>query len=101
MLEMTKTAIDLINHLAPGEAGLRVFTSGGERDAEGLQVEITDAPKAEDQVVEAGGAHVFLEPQAADTLDDKVLDAVQDERGVRFAVTPQQPAGPAPGEAGS
>lgn len=101
MLEMTKTAIDVINHVAPGEAGLRVFTSGGERDAAALHVEIADAPKAEDQVVEADGAHVFLEPRAADTLEDKVLDAVQDERGVHFAVTPQHPAGSAPGEAGS
>ena len=100
MLEVTKTAIDLINHLAPGEAGLRVSTPGGDRDAGALQVEIADAPMAEDQVVEADGAHVFLEPQAAEELDDKVLDAAQDERGVHFAVIPQQP-GPAPGEAGS
>jgi iron-sulfur cluster assembly protein len=99
VLEMTQTAIDVIKHIAPGEAGLRVYTSGGDRDVEALQVEIADEPRADDQVVEAGGAHVFLEPRAADTLDDKVLDAVQDEGGVRFAVTPQHP-GSAPGEAG-
>jgi Fe-S cluster assembly iron-binding protein IscA len=98
---MTQTAINVIKHLAPGDGGLRVFTSGGDRDAQGLQVEIADEPEADDQVVEAGGAHVFLEPQAADTLDDKVLDAMQDDRGVRFAVTDQQPPGSAPGEAGS
>ncbi|HEX5782219.1 MAG TPA: hypothetical protein VFX80_09860 [Solirubrobacteraceae bacterium] len=100
MLEVTQTAIDVIKHIAPGDAGLRVYTAGGDRDARGLQIEIADQPRADDQVVEADGAHVFLEPAAADSLDDKVLDAVQDTRGVHFAVTPQH-AGPAPGEAGS
>lgn len=98
---MTQTAIDVIKHIAPGDAGLRVYSSGGEPDMQALQVEIAETPKADDQVVEAGGAQVFLEPRAADTLDDKVLDAVQDERGVRFAVTDQRPPGFAPGEAGS
>ncbi len=101
MLEMTQTAIDVINHIAPGDAGLRVYVSGGQPDVRALQVEIAEEPKADDQVVEAGGAQVFLESRAADTLDDKVLDAVQDERGVRFAVTQQHPPGSAPGEAGS
>jgi iron-sulfur cluster assembly protein len=101
VLSMTQTAIDVIKHIAPGDAGLRVYMSGGAPDIQALQVEIAEAPKTDDQVVEAGGAHVFLEPLAADTLDDKVLDAVQDEGGVRFAVTEQNAPGSAPGEAGS
>lgn len=99
MLEMTQTAIDVIKHIAPGDAGLRVYTAGAP-DSQALQLEIVESPKAEDQVVEAGGAQVFLEPRAADTLDDKVLDAVQDERGVHFAVVHQNLPGSAPGEAG-
>lgn len=98
---MTQTAIDVIKHIAPGDAGLRVYTSGGAQDIQGLHVEIAEAPNADDQILEAGGAHVFLEPHAADALDDKVLDAVQDDRGVHFAVTQQNPPGSAPGEAGS
>jgi iron-sulfur cluster assembly protein len=98
---MTQTAIDVINRIAPGDAGLRVYLSGGAPDIQSLQVEIAEAPQGDDQVVEADGAHVFLEPQAADTLDDKVLDAVQDERGVHFSVIQQHPPGSAPGEAGS
>jgi len=97
---MTQTAIDVIKHVAPGDAGLRVYASGGASDIQALQVEIVEEPKADDQVVEAGGAQVFLEPRAAGTLEDKVLDAVQDERGVRFSVTDQHPRGSAPGEAG-
>jgi len=101
VLEMTQTAIDVIKHIAPGDAGLRVFLSDGARDIQSLQVEIAEAPQADDQVLEADGAHVFLEPEAADTLDDMVLDASRYESGVRFAVTHQRPPGFAPGEAGS
>jgi iron-sulfur cluster assembly protein len=101
VLAMTQTAIDVINHIAPGDAGLRVYTSGGAPDIQGLQIEVAEAPNTDDQVLEAGGAQVFLEPGAADALDDKVLDAVRDEDGVRFAVTQQDPPGSAPGEAGS
>jgi Fe-S cluster assembly iron-binding protein IscA len=97
---MTQTAIDVIKHLAPGDAGLRVYTAGAP-DSEALQVEIAETPRADDHVVEASGAQVFLDPRAADTLDDKVLDAVQDERGVHFAVVHQNAPGSAPGEAGS
>lgn len=86
MLEITQRAADAINQIAPGESGLRVFISGGAPDIQSLQVEIAAAPQPEDQVVETEGAQVFLEPQAAETLDDKVLDAMQDERGVRFAI---------------
>jgi iron-sulfur cluster assembly protein len=100
VLEVTQTAIDAIKHITPADSGLRIYLSGGAPDINALQVEIAEAPKAGDQVVEAEGAQVFLEPQAADTLDDMVLDVMQDARGVRFAVTQQDPPGSAPGEAG-
>jgi iron-sulfur cluster assembly protein len=88
VLEITQRAAEAINQLAPGESGLRVFISGAP-DIQSLQVEIAAAPQPADQVVETEGAQVFLEPQAAETLDDKVLDATQDERGVRFAIAHQ------------
>jgi hypothetical protein len=41
-------------------------------------------------VVEDHGARVFLDRGAADTLDDKVLDAAIDQQGgVEFTVIPQ------------
>jgi Fe-S cluster assembly iron-binding protein IscA len=89
VLEITQRAADAINQIAPGKSGLRVFISGGAPDIQSLQVEIAAAPQPEDQVLETEGAQVFLEPQAAVTLDDKVLDAMQDERGVRFAIAHQ------------
>jgi Fe-S cluster assembly iron-binding protein IscA len=90
VLAITQRAADAINHVAPGDFGLRVFLSGGASDIQSLQVEIAAAPQPEDQVLETEGAQVFLEPQAAATLDDMVLDATQDESGVRFAVAHQR-----------
>jgi iron-sulfur cluster assembly protein len=90
VLEITQRAIDAIKQITPGDAGLRVFLPGGAPDIQSLQVEIAPAPRPEDQVLETEGAQVFLEPKAADTLDDMVLDATHDEDGVRFAVTHQR-----------
>ena len=50
-------------------------------------------PGDTDQVIEAAGARVFLEPNAAAYLDDKVLDAQVDEQGkARFTLGTQGPA---------
>jgi hypothetical protein len=46
-------------------------------------------PAEDDQVVEESGAQVFLEPHAAEALDDKVLDAEIERGEVRFAVGEQ------------
>lgn len=96
MLAMTQSAVNAIKHIAPGGAGLRVFASGRDPEIDSLQIEIAEQPQSRDRVLEAGGAQVFLEPQAAETLDDMVLDATHDERGVRFAITRrlQQPCDP-------
>jgi iron-sulfur cluster assembly protein len=59
----------------PGDAGLRI------------------AAKEVDGDEEQEGAHIFLEPIAAEALSDKVLDASVEDGGVRFTLTPQ-PGGP-------
>ena len=105
MLVLTETAAEVVKSVtsAPQSsqtAGLRISSSGlrisssvaepGEASA--LQVEAVPAPDAGDQVLEAAGAHVFVAPQAAGFLDDKVLDAEVDEAGnVRFSLAEQQP----------
>jgi iron-sulfur cluster assembly protein len=91
MLAVTESAIDAIRQLAPGEAGVRVFTSElpGGPGQETLQVEVAQEPSAEDQVLDVEGAHVFLEPTAATLLEDKVLDATLEGTSVRFAIAEQ------------
>jgi iron-sulfur cluster assembly protein len=93
MLDLTENATSVIRSIAerpelPDDAGLRVTS-----DAEGsgrLSVTTADGPAEGDQIVEKEGARVFLEPQAAAVLDDKVLDAqVGDQGNVEFMVSAQ------------
>ena len=54
------------------------------------RVAVANQPEADDQVVESSGAKVFLDPQAAVALDDKVLDAsAQPDGRVDFAIGQQ------------
>lgn len=100
-LVLTDNASNVIRSLSDRtevaeEAGLRIAgpesTSVG---AEGgtvndLAVALVMTPRHEDQVVEQAGARVFLDPTAADLLDDKVLDATVDDDGkVRFLMSAQ------------
>jgi|GEM_PF-1517020 len=76
----------------PDEAGLRVSTdttgSDGEAQQTALRLEIAPAPAAGDQVLEEGP--VFLESDAAELLDDKVLDAEVRGDQIQFSVKAQK-----------
>jgi iron-sulfur cluster assembly protein len=88
MLVLTDNAIDAIKELAPGDAGVRVFTSElpGIAGQQTFQLELAAEPAPEDQVIDAAGAHVFIAPRASALLHDKVLDATVDGAQVRFAL---------------
>lgn len=97
MLAITETAAQAINSLItasqmPEGAGLRIAPQQ-EAPSEALELSVAPAPGEEDTVVEGGGATVFLEPTAAQVLDDKVLDVQrvmeEDEEQYRFAIAPQ------------
>ena len=98
MLTVTESAAEAITALTAQaqegteESGLRFALQSMENDGAQLALSVAPAPEDGDRVVgTGGGAKVFLEPQAAALLDDKVLDVQQDETGdVAFAVLPQQ-----------
>ena len=79
----------IVDQSGTGEqAGLRI--SQDEPDSPALHVMPTQAPQPGDQVLEEAGARVFLEENAAATLDDKVLDAQVDANGgVQFTIASQ------------
>jgi len=93
MLTMTENATTVVKTLASRggtgtEGGLRISSAAPE--SREYAVEVTDGPAEADTVVEAEGARVFLEPNAASSLDDKILDAdVSAEGGVRFSIVEQ------------
>jgi iron-sulfur cluster assembly protein len=90
MLVLSESATTAIRNLVdrpelPDVSGLRI--AGAE---DGLSVSTAGMPEEGDEVVEEQGARVFLEPNAAAILDDKVLDATVDEQGrVGFVLSSQ------------
>ena len=70
----------------PGDAGgLRIAKDAGEQPT--LALSLAAVPAEDDTVVDADGARVFLDGQAAQLLDDKVLDAGSDDQGrVQFGI---------------
>jgi iron-sulfur cluster assembly protein len=92
MLAVTENATSVIRQLTdhpelPDGAGLRMASTD---ETPNLTVSPVGTPEEGDQVVENGGARVFLASEAADILEDKVLDArVNDAGGVEFLVAAQ------------
>ena len=98
MLVLTEAAAEAVKALtstpqAPEGFGLRIASSGQGAESPGeLQVSAAPGPDENDQVIEAAGAHVYLEPQAAAFLEDKVLDAQIDTEGhTHFSLGVQGP----------
>ncbi|WP_447003012.1 hypothetical protein ACRAKI_25320 [Saccharothrix isguenensis] len=92
MLDIDDTATSAIRKLtdAAGVAprgGLRIARTPDLR----FDLSITARPGGDDEVVTSeDGARVFLEPQAAEVLADKVLDVRTDDDGrFHFGVYPQ------------
>lgn len=86
MLELTDTAADLIGKLStqpdlPETAGLRIQSASAPEEETGLAAELAPGPGLEDEVVEVRSARVFLEPEVAEHLADKLLDAETQEDG--------------------
>jgi Fe-S cluster assembly iron-binding protein IscA len=84
MLTLTDSAVSAIRGLTsqpelPEQTGLRIMAQG--EGAPSFQLALAEGPVAGDQVVEEGGARVFLEAEVAAVLDDKALDAQVNEQG--------------------
>nr|WP_252365324.1 iron-sulfur cluster biosynthesis family protein [Saccharomonospora piscinae] len=93
---MTDAAAEAISALTAQDgqesAGLRFAVREENESGAQLALSIAPSPEEGDQVLGTdSGAKVFLEPQAATFLDDKVLDIQQDDQGqLNFAVMQQQ-----------
>jgi len=104
MLTITPTATQAINAILEAEqvpegSGLRISTRGPEIDQNGraeLELALVEAPEADDEVVVEEGARVFVEPRAAELLDDKQLDATLEGDRIGFRVVEQGEPGEQP-----
>jgi iron-sulfur cluster assembly protein len=100
MLVLTEAAAEVVKSVtataqAPDGAGLRIASAEVQPESpDALKVTATTGPAENDQVIEADGARVFLEPLAAIYLEDKILDAQVDEQGnAHFALAPHDRPG--------
>jgi len=97
MLAITDLAAEAIKTLTtdaelPEGGGLRIAAPAPD---EGLELSLAGQPAADDVVLSGDGVSVFLEPAAAEVLDDKILDvqpapAADGGQELRFAIAPQQ-----------
>ena len=92
MLTLTENASTIVKTIvdqsaASDDAGLRFSQEGANRGA--LTVSTAETAQPGEEVVEQGGATVFLDEIAAVALGDQVLDATVDQSGsVQFSITP-------------
>jgi iron-sulfur cluster assembly protein len=90
MLTITSDAADALRAvIGAKEGGIRIAT-GATQSQNGsgpnLTLEVVPAPEPDDEVVDADGAQLYLDPVAVETLDGKVLDAEREADAVRFSV---------------
>jgi Fe-S cluster assembly iron-binding protein IscA len=95
VLAITPTAAEAIKGVVnssglPESSGLRIARplETDERGA-GFELSVAESPQGDDQVIAEHGAQVFLQPEAADVLDDRLLDADMRDDKVRFLLEPQ------------
>jgi Fe-S cluster assembly iron-binding protein IscA len=96
LLALTDNAVQAVKHIVASSEGSE---TGGLRmvaEREGTQanfaLSVVPLPAEDDAVVEEQDARVFLEPEAASLLDDKVLDAVVEQNRVSFTIVDQAAA---------
>jgi iron-sulfur cluster assembly protein len=88
MMTLTPTAAQavrsLVNHLDVDmeSGGLRIASG----DDASLALTVVNGPESADERIDVDGAHVFMEPAAAELLGSKVLDAQVGDGGVQFVL---------------
>jgi iron-sulfur cluster assembly protein len=94
LLALTDSAVEAVKGIvssaggAADTGGLRLVAVQGATQAN-LQLSVVALPAEDDEVIEEQGARVFLEPEAASLLDDKILDASVEQNQVEFTIADQ------------
>jgi iron-sulfur cluster assembly protein len=95
VLTLTSNAVEAVKMIAeaspelPNESGLRIQAEPTEQGQVSFDLTMVENPDEGDQVVEDAGARVFLEPEAARILEDKILDATPVGDRVQFSLSEQ------------
>jgi iron-sulfur cluster assembly protein len=89
MLTLSRSAVEAVDTLLhmpemPEDAGLRIRSAGESQ----LMIEVATEPAPGDQVIEDGGARVFVDSDAAPILDNAELNARVEGDQVAFGLAP-------------
>ena len=93
LLALTDNAVEAVKNIVSSSdeaetGGLRLVAERAGAQAN-LQLSVVPLPAEDDEVIEEQGARVFLEPEAASLLDDRVLDASVEQDQVAFTIADQ------------
>ncbi len=96
MMTLTETAAEAVRGIVANSqalseetAGLRLFTETSPAGEPQMKVAAAKLPTEGDQVIEDGGARIFLEAELAAQLADKALDAQMTTEGAEFRIVAQ------------
>ncbi|HEY7004332.1 MAG TPA: iron-sulfur cluster biosynthesis family protein [Gaiellaceae bacterium] len=94
MLALTDSAVEAVTEIIsssdePSETGGLRMVAEQEGTQVNFQLSVVPVPAEDDAVIEEQGARVFLEPEAAELLDDKILDAKLEQNRVAFTIADQ------------
>jgi Fe-S cluster assembly iron-binding protein IscA len=98
VLTLTDTAVEVIRNLTtqpglPDQTGLRITAHAENGSGAGFMLALSQGPDLGDEVIEARQVRVFVQPDAAAVLGDKMLDAEVNEQGeIAFLVVPKPPS---------
>jgi iron-sulfur cluster assembly protein len=98
MLTLTETAKAMVRDMvssgdAPEGSGLRISAAHDEDGGPALSLELANEPTEGDEILEEDGTRLFLEPEAASLLDDKILDAERHDDHYHFRLDDQDDEG--------
>jgi iron-sulfur cluster assembly protein len=101
MLTITSNAAEAIRAIVqstdvPDDGGIRISIAQQNGSQATLELALSPAPMEGDSVLEANGAHVFLDETATMALDDKALDAEIEGGEISFGIVEQDEQGPEP-----
>lgn len=95
MLAITKSAANAIREIVsysdqPETAGVRISSRQVDEEGTALQLSPADAPEEADQVLDLEGLRIFVAPEAASQLEDRLLDAQIARDGPMFRFSKQR-----------
>ena len=94
MLALTDNAVEAVKSIVSSSdeasemSGLRMVAERAGTQAN-FHLTVVPLPAEDDEVIDEQGARVFLEPEAASLLDEKVLDASVEQDQVAFTIADQ------------